>query len=113
MKKKPRLGNEGLPTLFPSGDSRDSGDCLAPRKLVQYPHALPDGQPDPGPVPDRTIEYGAGFLEAIAGIEEAIDPGAVLGPLLYLVEIADVGVGDVFRLLFDRVGHGESIAHCL
>jgi hypothetical protein len=44
---------------------------------------------------DRFCEYLASLLEVIAGIEQVIEPGAVLGPLLDLVEVSQIG--------FDRV----------
>jgi hypothetical protein len=45
---------------------------------------------------NRALEHPARPRKAVTGIKQAIDLGAVLGPLLYLVEIADVCVGDVF-----------------
>ena len=54
--------------------------------------------------------------ETIAGIEQAIDLGAVLGPLLDLVEVAIGGIRRTIRLFVEvdvigfRFGYGERIA---
>jgi len=55
--------------------------------LLEYSPPLPDRKPDPRPMLDRFGEQLASLVEIVAGVKEAIDFRAVLGPLLELVEI--------------------------
>jgi hypothetical protein len=57
------------------------------RPLLQHPHPLPDRQSDPRPVFDRLLEYLSRLVEIIAGIEHAVDLGAVLRPLFDFVKV--------------------------
>ena len=93
-----------------------SKHCLVPRPLVQHPHAKARRQPDARPVLDRPGEQFLRLGETIAGIEQAIDLGAVLGLLLDLVEIAIVGIRRTIRLFVEvdvsglrYLRHGERI----
>jgi hypothetical protein len=54
------------------------------RPLPQHQRPLPDGQPDPQPMLDRRGEDLPRLVQAAAGIEHALDLGAILGPLLTL-----------------------------
>jgi hypothetical protein len=65
-------------------------------------HALPDRQPDPRPVPHRAPKHIASFGEIVAGVEHAVDLGAILRPLLNLVEVALVRLERVVGLLIRR-----------
>jgi hypothetical protein len=60
------------------------------RPLLQHQRPLPNGQLDPQPMLDRRGEDLPRLVQAAAGIEHALDLGAILGPLLDLVEVAVV-----------------------
>ena len=48
------------------------------RPLLQHPHSLPDGEPDPRPMLDRFREQLARLVEIVAGIKQAVDVAASL-----------------------------------
>jgi hypothetical protein len=54
------------------------------RLLLQHGRPLPDRQFDPWPMSDRFIEYLARLIEIAAGVQHAIDLGAVLRPFFDL-----------------------------
>jgi hypothetical protein len=60
------------------------------RPLLQHARPLPDRQPDPRPMLDGLSEQLTSLVEIVAGIEQALNLRAVLGPLFELVEIAVV-----------------------
>ena len=60
------------------------------RPLLQDARPLPDGQPYPRPMLDRPGKDLPRLVEVAAGVEHALDPGAVLGPLVDLVVVAVV-----------------------
>jgi hypothetical protein len=63
---------------------------LASRPFVQHSRALAKRQPYARPVLDCPSEQFLRLAETIAGIEQAIDFGPVLGPLLDLGEVSRV-----------------------
>ena len=51
------------------------------RPLVQHTCPLPDSQSNARPAFDLTLEQRTRFIQVDAGIEPALDLGAVLGPI--------------------------------
>ena len=73
--------------------------------------SLPERQPDPWPPLDSLLEYRAGPAEAVAGIEQAIDLGAIPRPFLDFVEVAVVGIDRAIRVLVEFNVVGDWFGH--
>jgi hypothetical protein len=81
------VGNKGEPNPWMCGLACRGSSRRPP---LQYSRSLPDGQVDPRPVLNRLREDIPRLVEAVAGIEQAIDRRSVSRPLLDLIEVVGV-----------------------
>ena len=82
------------------------------RPLLQHARPLPDRQPDPRPTFDFFREQLTSLVEIVAGVKQAVDLRAILGPLLDLVVITivrELRVVGLFGRLGPKVWHCERL----
>ena len=75
------------------------GITLWQRPLLEHARPLTDCQPNPRPTFYFFSEQLTSLVEIVAGVEQAVDLHAVLGPLFELVEIAVVREERIVGLL--------------
>ena len=71
------------------------------RPLIGHPGALSKHQSNARPMLDGALEHLTCLGKAVAGIKQTVDLHAVLGSLLYFVEIAIVGIRRAIRLFVE------------